>query len=62
MRKYTIDGYLVTRDEMRDGCYARIWLCQCRDFDRRLVKFGQGFCAHVALALHQAGTSEAVCT
>ena len=32
----------------------RVWLCDSSEFERRLVRFGDGFCGHAALAIRRA--------
>jgi hypothetical protein len=36
-------------------CYGhdehRLWRCDCADFKRTSVQFGEGFCAHTAVAI-----------
>ena len=47
-RRRVIDGYTVTFDDSADH---RLWHCACADFERRFKQFGEGFCAHTAVAM-----------
>lgn len=58
--EYLIEGFLVTSGEIREGGYCYGWRCKCPEFERRLVKYGEGFCTHVALALYRAITNNTV--
>jgi len=35
----------------RDDQGQRVWHCGCADFDARRMKYGEGFCPHVVLAV-----------
>jgi hypothetical protein len=45
MPDYLIKGHSVARDDQR------CWHCDCSDYERRLVKYGEGFCEHLMLAI-----------
>ena len=45
---FEIEGTKVSCHES-DG--HRLWRCECADFERRLSRYGEGFCAHTAAAL-----------
>ncbi len=45
---FEIEGTTVSCHES-DGHY--LWRCECEDFERRLSRHGEGFCAHTAAAL-----------
>jgi hypothetical protein len=47
MPEYVIEGQCVTCTE---GDQRR-WHCDCPEYERRLVKFGEGFCEHLVLAI-----------
>jgi hypothetical protein len=47
-RTFDVEGQEVRCYEI-DG--DRLWQCDCADFKRRLKQFGQGFCAHTAVAI-----------
>jgi len=49
-RTFDIEGEEVRCFEL-DG--HRLWWCGCAAFQRRLVKFGEGFCAHTAVAIER---------
>ena len=44
---------LIEGQEVR--CYQsegeRLWRCECAAFQRRLERYGEGFCAHTAVAI-----------
>jgi predicted nucleic acid-binding Zn finger protein len=48
MPEYLIHGHRVTQDNQRR------WHCKCQDFERRVVRYGERFCEHVALAIERA--------
>ena len=50
VRTYLIEGQEVRCYE--DGAH-RLWRCECAAFQKRLGKFGEGFCAHTAVAIMQ---------
>ena len=52
MLDYVIEGQRVTCRVSDTG--KRYWECGCPDFAGRLAKFGEGFCAHTAVAIEQA--------
>lgn len=49
----TVRTFDIEGQEVR--CYQsaghRLWRCECLDFQRRLSQFGEGFCAHTAVAI-----------
>jgi hypothetical protein len=49
MAEYLIEGETVAASPHHGG--RRIWRCTCQDFERRLVRYGEGFCEHVVLAI-----------
>jgi hypothetical protein len=49
---YLIEGMRVTCLKNERG--QRVWQCGCSDFPRRQREFGDGFCAHTALAIERA--------
>jgi hypothetical protein len=49
--KFHIEGHEVSCHEMGEH---RLWHCDCADFERRLKQYGQGFCAHTAVAIMRA--------
>ena len=48
VRTFDIEGQEV---RCYEGTGKRLWQCECPAFKRRLGIFGQGFCAHTALAI-----------
>lgn len=50
-RTYDVEGQEVSCYEI-DG--HRLWRCACAAFERRLREFGEGFCAHTAVAMMRA--------
>ena len=52
----------VEGEEIR--CYEldgdRLWRCECAAFQRRLERFGQGFCAHTAVAIERCITDGSI--
>ena len=48
VRIFDIEGQEV-RCHQSEG--HRVWRCECPDFQRRLSQFGEGFCAHTAVAI-----------
>jgi len=38
----------------RSDLGPRIWHCDCSEFERRLLKYREGFCEHVVLAIQRA--------
>ena len=51
MRTFDIEGQTVRC--VQSGA-DRLWRCECECFQRMLAKHGQGFCAHVAVAIEEA--------
>jgi hypothetical protein len=49
-RTFDIEGQEVRCYEL-DG--HRLWRCDCPAFQRRFEKFGEGFCAHTAVAIQR---------
>jgi hypothetical protein len=47
-RTFDIEGQEVRCYECEG---SRLWRCECAAFQRRLGLFGEGFCAHTALAI-----------
>jgi hypothetical protein len=47
---FDIEGQEVRCYELDEH---RLWRCECPAFQRRLGKFGQGFCAHIAVAMER---------
>jgi hypothetical protein len=47
-RIFDIEGEEVLCYELNGD---RLWRCGCAAFQRRLKRFGQGFCPHTALAI-----------
>jgi hypothetical protein len=52
MEEYSIDGHRVVCTYDDRG--RRVWHCDCANFDRRLLQYGAGFCAHTAVAIERA--------
>jgi len=52
MLEYVIDGHRVTYSQ--DDLGRRVWHCTCSDYERRLVRYGEGFCEHLVLAIERA--------
>lgn len=50
--EYTVENQRVTCTHEPSG--HRIWHCGCADFARRAETYREGFCAHVACAIHEA--------
>jgi hypothetical protein len=52
----------IKGEEVR--CYEldgdRLWRCRCALFQRRLERFGQGFCAHTAVAIERCFTDGSI--
>ena len=46
MREYLIASHRIIRTQEDQG--HRRWHCDCPDFDRRLVSYGEGFCEQLA--------------
>jgi hypothetical protein len=47
--KYFIEDQAVLCNlNQEDG---REWTCNCVEFERRCLKFGHGFCVHIAVAI-----------
>jgi hypothetical protein len=49
-KTFDIEGQEVRCYEL-DG--HRLWRCDCPAFQRRFEKFGEGFCAHTAVAIQR---------
>jgi hypothetical protein len=49
MPEYWIEGERVTCTQGNHG--PRVWRCGCLEFEQRLLKYGEGFCQHVAVVL-----------
>ena len=49
-----IDGAVVRCEPLGQG---RRWHCDCAYFERMRVRYRQGFCPHVAVAIEQAALS-----
>ena len=47
-KTFVIEGQEVSYHE--SGGH-RLWRCGCADFERRLTQYGEGFCAHMAVAM-----------
>lgn len=48
MKTFDIEGQTV---ELHEDGGSRLWYCPCADFKRRQIRFGEGFCAHTAVAI-----------
>jgi hypothetical protein len=53
VRTFDIEGQEVRCHEL-DG--HRFWRSECAAFQKRLEKFGEGFCAHLAIAIDRSIT------
>ena len=58
MPNFVIEGQRGTCDVSDTG--KRYCECGCPNFAERLAKFGEGFCAHTAVAIEQAYLSEQI--
>jgi hypothetical protein len=56
VKTFTIDGQQVSCHESGG---QHLWHCSCADFKRRLKQFGEGFCAHTAVAMMDQISSDA---
>jgi len=45
MLEITVKRHRVTCTH--DGLGHRVWHCDCREYERRLLRFGEGYCAHL---------------
>jgi hypothetical protein len=45
----TVEGHCVTCTQNMLG--HRVWHCDCREYDRRLLRYGEGFCAHLVVVI-----------
>ena len=52
MRKYFVNGHCVIC--ARFDHHPRIWTCDFSEFERRLHRYGEGFCEHVVAAIESA--------
>lgn len=52
---FEIEGQKVTCHEIGG---QRLWRCICADFERRLTQFGEGFCAHTAVAMMRESSAQ----
>ena len=49
MLEFTVKRHRVTCTQ--DDLGHRVWHCDCREYERRLLRFGEGFCVHLVQAI-----------
>lgn len=49
MLEFTVKRHRVTCTH--DDLGHQVWYCDCREYERRLLRFGEGFCAHLVQAI-----------
>ena len=49
MLEFTVKRHRVTCTQ--DDLGYRMWHCDCREYERRLLRFGEGFCVHLVQAI-----------
>ena len=52
MEEHTVSGFLVTCTDDPSG--NRVWHCNCAEYERQLLRFGESFCEHVVVAIERA--------
>ena len=52
MPEHLIEGHHVTCTH--NDHQQRVWHCGCADYEHRLLKFKEGFCAHTVVAIQRA--------